>query len=183
MEWMMQVVSMRRITVAALVIAGAAGAFALAALVGLDLNFFQEEPGIRVKNGSISFTSKDGYDKKNGYWRTNDKMKNHCFNVSVTTTAQNTCATKALNNVTMIRFQDSGGAWHGVGLINKRLQVARKGNWSYDDKTKELKHSDENLKIARVIAFNVEGESLECLMGDTKDNYVDLDSVNAVCEP
>ena len=57
MEWMMQVVSMRRITVAALVIAGAAGAFALAALVGLDLNFFQEEPGIRVKNGSISFTS------------------------------------------------------------------------------------------------------------------------------
>jgi len=102
-----------------------AGAIAAAAIVGgvffLIRWFSEDEPGIRVKNGSMFMetVTADGFEDIGGDFDTKNAVKYKCVTLHVTTKAG--CAASPLPRVKRVTITDIQGNTHAVGVFGNKL--------------------------------------------------------------
>jgi hypothetical protein len=131
--------------------------------------FQQDEPGIRVKNGSVYLEtlSGDGFVSKGGDFESKRRAKS-CFQVEVKTT-QSCDGPNPLLGVTTMAFGtiDAPAQLHRIVTAGGKFRTVLNGVWRFEpaSNNNKVQHPNTIVKLRRMTAQGTAGAKLECTLG------------------
>lgn len=170
-------------------VTGAIAAAAIVAGVLVLIRWFSgDEPGIRVKNGSIFMetVTADGFEDIGGDFDTRNAVKHKCVTLHVTTKAG--CEASPLPRVKRLTITDVSGNTHAVGVFGNKIGTVLNGRWNAAGN--RITHENSLLRIVSVSATGKDANggnvSLSCSFGQNDPNnedviYLDARNVDPNC--